>query len=388
MAEQRAIIGSAIDGRVVEFPVNEGDRVEAGQKLAQLLTDTISLELAAAKAELKLRQEELEELKNGSRPEEIEQARAQMEAAGVEVRLGERRLERIQRLYRQGNAATEDQLDEAQAAADNARALFQERTAAYQLALAGPRKERILQAESRVAIQEAVVQRLEDQIAKHTVIARFPGYVVAERTEIGEWVSRGSPVAEIVGLDRVDVLANVIESHVPHIRPGSDARVEVPAIPDRVFTGKVDLVIPEGDDRSRTFPVKVKLENEFDDGKPLLNAGMLARVTLPTGPMRNVTLVPKDAIVLGGPSPMVYVVDPPASDEAPATVRPVPVTLGVSSGPLVEVIGDLKTGEKVVAVGNERLRPGQPVIIAREMEIPEPETRPSSASAAQASPSR
>ena len=76
-----AVIGSAVDGRVIEFPINEGDRVEAGQTLAQLLTETISLELQAAEAELQLRQEEWNELNNGSRSEEIEQSRARVEAA-------------------------------------------------------------------------------------------------------------------------------------------------------------------------------------------------------------------------------------------------------------------------------------------------------------------
>ena len=56
MPLKKAIIGSAVDGRVVEFPLDEGDRVEQGQTLAQLLTDTIKLEVETAEAELKLRQ--------------------------------------------------------------------------------------------------------------------------------------------------------------------------------------------------------------------------------------------------------------------------------------------------------------------------------------------
>src|SRR5690606_11712615 len=78
---KRAIVGSAVDGRVVECPINEGDRVEAGQTLGQLLTETISLELATAEAELAFKLAELEELKNGTRPEVIEQTRARMAAS-------------------------------------------------------------------------------------------------------------------------------------------------------------------------------------------------------------------------------------------------------------------------------------------------------------------
>ncbi len=76
MPVRTATIGSAVDGRVIEFAVEEGDRVEANQPVAQLLTETIQLEIAAAEAELDDRRQQLAELENGLRPEEVEQARA------------------------------------------------------------------------------------------------------------------------------------------------------------------------------------------------------------------------------------------------------------------------------------------------------------------------
>lgn len=361
--EQRATIGSAVDGRVVRYPINEGDRVENGQTLAELLTETIKLELEAAQGELLLRSEELAELENGTREEEIAQARAQLLAAKTAVTLGGKRLERIRTLIKSGTA-TDDELDVAQAAVDNARAVMDERQAALDLAVAGPRPERIAQAGARVAIQDSIVRKLSDQITKHTMVARFDAYVVTEHTEIGEWVNRGDPVAEIVGIDRVIVLASVLETHVPFISLGMDARVEVAALPDRVFIGKVVILVPQGDQRTRTFPVKILLNNEFTGQKPLLNVGMMARVTLPTGAEKTVRLVPKDALVLGGPQPMVYVVS--AGEDNARIVQPVPVRLGSASGALVEVDGDLQAEQLVVVQGNERLRPGQAVNILRE----------------------
>ncbi|MCA9058754.1 MAG: efflux RND transporter periplasmic adaptor subunit [Planctomycetaceae bacterium] len=373
MPEQRAVIGSAVDGRVVEVPVEEGDRVEKGQKLGQLLTETISLELEAAQGELQLRTEELNELTNGSRPEEIAQAKARMEAARAELALATRQLERVKLLRSgtRGNAATEEQLDVAQAAVDNAVAILAQQKASYDLAVAGPRAERIAQAKAKVAIQQAVVQKLSDQLVKHTIISRFPGYVVSRPTEVGQWVNRGDIVAEVVALDRVEVLANVLESHVPFVQVGRESRVEIPALPDRVFTGTVTSVVPDGDPRTRTFPVRVLVENVLIDGKPLIGAGMLARVTLPTGPRKQAVLIPKDALVLGGQQPMLYVVDLKADGDGKAgTVRPVPVSLGVADGSLIEVTGELRPGDRAVVLGNERLRPGQDVVIAREI-VPE-----------------
>jgi multidrug efflux pump subunit AcrA (membrane-fusion protein) len=173
---KRAVIGSAVDGRVVEFPVNVGERVEEGQALAQLLTETISLEVAAAEAELALRTEELAELQNGSLPEEIEQARARKEAAAANKQYLMQRRERMEKL-RQGNAASEDVLQEAVSLSLSAEEGFLEAKAAWDLAVRGPRDEKIAQARSRVALQQAVVDRLQDQLKKHTVITRFTGYV-------------------------------------------------------------------------------------------------------------------------------------------------------------------------------------------------------------------
>ena len=55
-------------------------------------------------------------------------------------------------------------------------------------------KEKIAQAQARLMVQQAMVDRLKDQIKKHTIIARFDGYVTAEFTEVGAWLGRGDPV--------------------------------------------------------------------------------------------------------------------------------------------------------------------------------------------------
>jgi HlyD family secretion protein len=142
---------------------------------------------------------------------------------------------------------------------------------------------------------------------------------------------------------------------------GETARVEVTAMPDCVFTGAVAAIVPQADARARTFPVKVRVRNRIDERGPLLKVGMFARVTLSVGAPVKALLAPKDAIVLGGPSPMVYVIVPGDGEKAPSTVKAIPVQLGVSSGELIQVIGDLKPDQSVVVEGNERLRPGQPV---------------------------
>lgn len=368
MPLKRATVGSAVDGRVLEFPVNEGDRVKKGDALAVLRTETIKAQIAAAEAELALREEELAELEAGSRPEEIEQARARMAAAKAQAEYAKAKSERIQTLFRQGRAVSKEETDEALSASQNARELQLEAEAAYKLAVEGPRKEKIAQAIARRDAQKANVEMLHDQHTKHTMIAPFDGYVVAEHTEVGQWVNRADLVAEVVALDQVDVQAYVLERHIPHIRIGQEVRVEIPAIPGQVFTGKVALIVPQADVRARTFPVKVRIENpHHDETGPLIKAGMLARALLPTGGKQQALLVPKDAIVLGGPVPMVYIADGVKGAGSQGKVRPVPVELGVAKNALIQVTGELGANDRVVVLGNERLRPGQDVVVTHEL---------------------
>jgi hypothetical protein len=109
--------------------------------------------------------------------------------------------------------------------------------------------------------------------------------------------------------------------------------------------------------------VRVRLDNQFIDDLPVIKPGMLARVTLPVGAPASALMVPKDAIVLGGASPVVYAVTPGKGADSPGTARLVPVQLGVVEDGLIQVKGELKPGEQVVCQGNERLMPGQPVSI-------------------------
>ncbi len=364
---RRSSVGSAVDGRVAEFPINNGDFVRKGQPLAQLLTETIGHEVAAARSELKLREVELLELENGTRPEELRRAKAVMLADQALLEYERKRLKRAQDLFDR-TAINDDELQLIVSEATRAEQKYQQSFEDHAIAVAGPWIEQIEQARARVAMQQSITQKLTDQLGKHTIKAPFDGYIVAEHSEVGQWVQRGQLVAEVVALDEVDVVAQVLENHAAHVEIGQVVRVEVPALPGHVFTGRVVSVVPQADLRSRTFPVGVRVKNELAGSGPLLKSGMLAKTTLPTGPQTKAMLVPKDALVLGGPQPAVYVVIP--AEKEGQTVRPVPVALGIASGPLIQIVGDLKPGDQVVVRGNERLRPGQPIKVTGTVDVP------------------
>jgi multidrug efflux pump subunit AcrA (membrane-fusion protein) len=394
---KRSAVGSAVDGRVVDYPINIGDRVVKGQPLCQLLTETISIQIAAAEAELRLRAEELRELQNGSRPEEIAQAEAKVEALQALRDFALARYKRFQQLAEQGQTITLEQLEQSRSASIEAERMLNADQQMLTLLVKGPREEKIAQAQARKEAQAELVQQLKDQLKKHAMVSPFDGYVVTEQTEVGEWVTKGQVVAEVVYLDDVEIEAHVLDAQIDSVRVGQTVRVELPALKQPLFVGTVAYISPQGDVKSRTFPVRITVKNQIREDGPAIKAGMMARVTLPVGQSHDALLLPKDAVVFGGPSPVVYVVEPapppsavpgpstkaapgakappnaapPADPNAPPpeVVRPVPVVLGIADGNLVEVTGDLKPGDRVVTLGNERLRPMAPVNVIQVQEL-------------------
>lgn len=357
-----SIVATQAQGLVVELLVEEGDHVCVGQKIAQLRTRTLEIELAGAKATLASLEEEQRELENGSRPDEITRAEALVAAARAQAEWSRMRLERMRDLSGQSAIIlSPDELDAADAQSKRYAAEAAAAEAVHRLAKEGPRKERIAQSRARAEAQREEVRRIEDEISKRAVKAPFDGYVTRKRTELGQTIVDGGPVIELIDLSTVEVQVMVLEDHIGKVRRGLEAPVRFDALGGAQLVGKVVAVIPQADVRSRQFPVKVRLENPVSEGDPLVKAGMLGRVLLPLGAPHEALVVPKDALVLESGRAVVYVVED-------GKTRLVPVSLGGTDASWVEVEGDLEPGDKVVTRGNERLRPGEPVEL---LDVPE-----------------
>ncbi len=362
MPARTSDVGSAVDGRIVDFPIVDGQRVTEGQPLAELLRGLLQIEREGAVAELQRLRQVLAELRAGSRPEEIEQSRAMVAGFEARVAYARSRLTRLNRLAERGTS-TVDELQDAQTELQQIEAQLRGSRAALALVEAGPRAEQVAQAAAAVAVQEAAVERIDDQLAKHTIRAPFDGWVIERFTEKGQWIARGGLVARIAELDDVEVEVRVPEISVGGLEAGVDVRLEFDAAPHHTWIGRVVRIVPQADVLSRSFPVQIALENTVVDGAPVLRGGMLARAWLPVGRAASVKVVPKDALVLGGPTPVIFVVDGTNAATPPVagTVRAVPVELGAAVGGNVEVRSDIEPGRLVVVRGNERLRPGMAV---------------------------
>jgi HlyD family secretion protein len=361
---RRSLIGSAVDGRVVSVFLNDGDAVkESGQPIAQLLTSTIEIEIAAAEAEANLRREELGELKAGTRPEERDQAIARRDSAKALKDYADARFSRLESLYQQEGTVSREEFEEANSAALAANQNYLAAAAAALLAKNGPRQERILQAVARLAGQQEEVNRLVDLKSMYTIRAPFPGYVVAKHTEVGAWVSKGDLVAEVIELEPVEVEVAVPENFISEVHIGDKVSISINVLSAerKPFEkdGTVARIIPKGDLRSRSFPVKIRLDNPKTKDGHLLKAGMLARATL-SGTPYSTLVVPKEAIIAGrGATRVVAIVKDSTTGQAIARV--VSVERGLEKGNLVEVRGELKVGQQLVTRGKDRIRSGQVV---------------------------
>lgn len=347
----RSLIASEIDGLVVSYPVEEGQEVHKDELIAQLRKIPLEIDLRAAQATLEQARQELLELEQGSRPEEIEEARASWKRAEAEHANAEREANRRKNLHEQQVISIE-QYQVAATSAQAAAERVSETRAIYERIKTGPRKERIDKAKAQVGAMEAGVASLEDKLARTSVRAPYSGVVVKEHTEVGQWLQKGGPVVELLDLSTVEVTVPVPERHISQIGRGNQVTMALDALPGRSFSGKVSQIIPQADPDSRTFPVKVKAANP--EGH--IKSGMFARVTFPIERGRKALVVPKDALVNRGPVDVVFIVDD-------GKVRQVAVKSGLATEGWITVDGPLEEGQLVVVRGNERLRDGMPVTI-------------------------
>jgi len=204
----------------------------------------------------------------------------------------------------------------------------------------------------RVLQLKAEIERLEDLISRSRILAPFDGVITKEHTEVGQWLQEGSPVVEMIDLKHLRIRVDVPERYIWKLKIGGIVPVHFDAMPSFRISGKISSIIPAADNAARTFPVDVAVENR----DLTIKSGMTAQVSFSVGDPYTARLIPKDALVIRGDRNFVYIVD---GD----TVRAEDVKLGNSVKGMVEIKGNIKTGERVVVRGNERLRQGQQVVI-------------------------
>jgi HlyD family secretion protein len=229
--------------RIAEVLVQEGDRVHKGELLARLDTSRLEPQVAQVAAQVAAQRAVVNRLHNGSRPEEIAQARAILESAKADAFNARRQFERKKTLLSK-NVASQQDADSAEAVAGVANARVDVSQKALDLAVAGPRQEDIDQAEAQLRGSVAQLAYLRQQLADAELRAPLDGVVHSRLMEPGEMASPQRPVFSLAIIDPKWVRAYVSERDLARVHTGMKAFVTVDSFPGRQFDGWIGFVSP------------------------------------------------------------------------------------------------------------------------------------------------
>ncbi len=229
--------------RIAAVLVQEGDRVRKGELLARLDTSRLEPQVAQATAQVAAQRAVVTRLHNGSRPEEIAQAKANLDAAKADAVNTRKTLERKVTLLPSGGSTQQD-VDTARAAAGVADARVDLNQKTLDLAVLGPRQEDIDQGEAQLRANEAQLAFLRQQLADAELKAPLDGIVRSRLMEPGEMASPQRPVFSLAIIDPKWVRTYVSERDLGHVRMGMRASVTVDSFPGRQFEGWVGFLSP------------------------------------------------------------------------------------------------------------------------------------------------
>ncbi|MBE9532301.1 MAG: efflux RND transporter periplasmic adaptor subunit [Proteobacteria bacterium] len=204
----------------------------------------------------------------------------------------------------------------------------------------------------QVASLWARYEGLKVELDKKVVRAPFTGIVLKRDVDRGEWIEVGKTVATIAKTDSIDIVVQVPEFVVRNIKTG--LRVAVTA-GGKKLKGKITAIVPSGDIRTRTFPVKIRVNNSAS-----LIEGMEARVSLPTGKKESALIVDRDAVIKKFGKEVIFVVEDGKARMLPVTV------IGYTGNKVGVSAKGLRSAMMVVTKGNERINDGQAVTTGKK----------------------
>ena len=216
-------------------------------------------------------------------------------------------------------------------------------------------------AQAALARLQAEAARERENLRRRTITAPFDGVVARKVAEVGEWLSPGDTVVDLVAIDDLRVDIPVPQTYYPRLEGETAITLRFDALPGQTFAARRVARVPVSDPTARTFTLRVAPER----ADLPLTPGMSARATLEIDTGERGIVIPRDAVRRypdGRTS--VWVLD--ADDEGHLRVRERQIDLGQTLGGTVHVRDGLAAGTRVVERGNEALREGQRVRLAGE----------------------
>src|SRR6202522_2006725 len=263
-------VNSKVTGRLAWIGVEKGDKVKEGQVLVRLEDDEFRASYEQAKGALENARAYLQELQNGSRAEEVQQAQHNLDEARATLLNDKLTLDRTKELSA-GGVVSRQALDDATAKFDSDQQRVNSLDKASQLMTIGPRIEEIARARGSVAQAQGLADYEKSQLDATVIRAPVTGTILDRTAEKGELITAqfasaaaGGPQGSVVSLadlNDLQVELDIAQADFARLGPNQKAIVTTDTYPDKTYDGVIAQISPEANRQKATVQVKVQVLN-------------------------------------------------------------------------------------------------------------------------------
>jgi len=281
VAHHKINVNTKVTGRVAWIGVEKGDKVKEGQVLVRLEDDEFRAQYEQAKGAADNARAYLEELQNGSRPEEIQQAQHNLDEARATLVNDKLTLDRSRELAA-GGVVSKQNLDDATAKFESDQQRVNSLERAFQLMKIGPRQEEIARAKGAELQAEGQQAYAKSQLDATVIRAPVTGTILERTAEKGELITSGfassaeggpqGSVVALADLKDIQVELDIAQDDFSKLGPNQKGIVTVDAYPDRKYQGVIAQISPEANRQKATVQVKVQILNPDEYLRPEMNA--------------------------------------------------------------------------------------------------------------------
>ncbi|PKK88202.1 MAG: hypothetical protein CVV64_19800 [Candidatus Wallbacteria bacterium HGW-Wallbacteria-1] len=291
-AFKKVTVSAHLGEEITRSDLTLGMQVTEGQEVLWLRDDMVKADLALAQAAVDQAKSMLDKAEAGARPQELEQAKANVEAAEATMKNASRDYQRMKELDSKG-AIPKQQADRIIAGYEGAKAGLDAAKQQLSMVREGAREEDVRAARAGYAQATARLEQAGIRLGFTIVKSPLNGLVAEIEKEVAEQAAVGKPLFAIVDIRQVYLAAEVPEQFINRITPGMEAICTTVNLPGVSFRGKVQEICPEASAMNRVFKVKILVENpDF-----ILKPGMFAAAEVVLDQIADACVIPMAAVV-------------------------------------------------------------------------------------------
>lgn len=234
---------------------------------------------------------------------------------------------------------------------------------------------------TRLSLSEAEIERAKSslsiakqKLSKTKIYSPMSGVIKSKNVSSGDYIRNGTLIFEIIQTDPLKLNFTITETDVGKLKMGQDVLFSVYALPEKEFNGKLNIISPFLDEKTRTLQAEAVVPNSNN----LLKPGFFANVILYTGSPKDIILVPDTSLIYEGEKIKVFIVENRITKERLVKVGQKLKIQLVNKGqqPAVqeyaEIIEGIKEGEQVVVAGQQNLSDNVKVNIVEDSRVQTP----------------